>query len=74
MSGKNLEPLNVEPVNGYYIFTLNVEPVNGYYIFIDFRAGYRVGNAGYWGLDAPGFAFGYALASVTASLVDADTK
>jgi len=61
MSGKNLEPLNVEPVNGYYIF-------------IDFRAGYRVGNAGYWGLDAPGFAFGYALASVTASLVDADTK
>ena len=39
MSGKNPEPLNVELVNGYYIF-------------IDLKAGYRVGNAGYWMLQA----------------------
>ncbi|MBW2590013.1 MAG: hypothetical protein JRC89_03165 [Deltaproteobacteria bacterium] len=39
MSGENPEPLNVEPVNGYYIF-------------IDLKAGYRVGNARCWILGA----------------------
>jgi len=39
MSGKNPEPLNVEPVYGYYIS-------------IDLQAGYRVGNAGHIILDA----------------------
>lgn len=36
MSGENPESLNVEPVNGYYIF-------------IDLKAGYRVGmlDSGY---------------------------
>ena len=39
-----------------------------FYIFIDLKAGQ---GRGYWMLDASGFAFGYALTSVTGSLVGA---